>query len=121
MGSKADATPPESASTTRSKPTRRTSDSMKPTRIDCTSAGLSASSPESRGSATTAVAAVPLSERAFGSLIPAPLQLTQRELDVLLSQQRRRRSLPLHLPQVDLGQRQPGLVPRLRDHPAVGA
>src|SRR5947209_13011028 len=91
----AESTPPDSPSTTRSKPTRLVSFLMKPTRMLRTRGRLIVSSPLSSGSAATG------SVRAVGPLIPESLQLAQREVDLLVAQQGRDLALALNLATVD--------------------
>src|ERR1700680_4036698 len=95
----AESAPPESPRTTFLKPTRWTSLRRKPTRIDSTRDALISSSPLSSGSASVLVGTV-------GALIPDPLQLTKRELDLLVAEPGGRQALALHLAQAHLGPHQ---------------
>src|SRR5713226_9053158 len=89
VATRLESTPPLRPSTTRSKPTLRTSLRMKPTRIRRTSSGLIRS-----GGKTG-------SERLAGALMPDPSQFIDGEFDPLIAQQGIGQPLASDVPQVN--------------------
>src|SRR5947209_11158442 len=109
VATRLESTPPLSPSTTRSKPTLRTSFWMNPTRIFRTSSGLIWS-----GGKTG-------SERLAGALMPDSAKLVDGELDPLVTQQRIGQPLASNIGEVDVGEhkRLVGIL-LLRDDVTVG-
>src|SRR5438309_933699 len=109
VATRLESTPPLSPSTTRSKPTLRTSFWMNPTRIFRTSSGLIWS-----GGKTG-------SERLAGALMPDSAKLVDGELDALVTQERIGQPLASNIGEVDVGEhkRLVGIL-LLRDDVTVG-
>src|SRR5438270_3760081 len=97
VATRLESTPPLRPSTTRSKPTLRTSLRMKPTRIRLTSSGLMASGGKIG------------SERLAGALMPDSAKLVDGQFQLFVAQQRVGKSIPPHLAQIEAGDHQ-GLI-----------
>src|ERR1700686_2261508 len=94
VATRLESTPPLSPSTTRSKPTLRTSFRMKPTRMRRTSSGLIAS-----GGKTG-------SERLAGTFMPDPAQLVDGQFEMLVTQQRIGQPLAANIGELEVGPNQ---------------